>query len=217
MSTVREEHDSAVKRLDAAVAEQDRLQERHDAAMGTSGELSAAVQLSAATADATARDAWLKWVDDERYRGLNAGPFALRGERDDHLVGPTGASGRGDGARAGSRGAYTGEVPSDPVAARQGGEGVTPVTNGERRPHATPDVSIWPEERLREELDANGETTREVATLLTEFGAERLTPAACRNISKQLHGVGIVIEPPLAEAERKSQVTLRIRSTGGDG
>ena len=26
---------------------------------------------------------WLRWIDDAGYRGLNAGPFALRRERDD--------------------------------------------------------------------------------------------------------------------------------------
>ena len=29
----------------------------------------------------TAREAWVHWVDDEGYRGLNAGPFELLAER----------------------------------------------------------------------------------------------------------------------------------------
>ena len=58
-----EERDRAVQRLEAALVEQDRLGERFDAAVGTS-----------------AREAWLNWVDDEGYRGLNAGPFELLAE-----------------------------------------------------------------------------------------------------------------------------------------
>jgi len=77
------QHDSAVGRLDAARAEQDRLGERYDAAIGTSTELSAYSRLRAAGARVAAREAWVKWVDDETYRGLNAGPFELLVESDD--------------------------------------------------------------------------------------------------------------------------------------
>jgi hypothetical protein len=85
MTTVSDEHDRAVERLDAALSEQDRLTGRYEAAVGTPAELSADVELQAASAHVVARDAWLKWVDDDAYRGLNAGPFALRCEREDPL------------------------------------------------------------------------------------------------------------------------------------
>ena len=82
-----EEHDSAVQRLEGELVEQDRLDERFDAAIGKSTELGAYVRLRAAGDQVTAREAWLHWVDDEGYRGLNAGPFellaALRGEAAD--------------------------------------------------------------------------------------------------------------------------------------
>jgi hypothetical protein len=71
------EHDSALQRLHAALIEQHRLSERYDAAVGTSTELSAYVRLRAAGDDVAARQAWLNWVDDDGYRGLNAGPFEL--------------------------------------------------------------------------------------------------------------------------------------------
>ena len=73
-------HDSAVQRLDAALVEQDRMSERFDAAVGTSTELGAYARLQAAGEQVTAREAWVKWVDDESYRGLHAGPFELRAE-----------------------------------------------------------------------------------------------------------------------------------------
>jgi hypothetical protein len=75
------EHDSAVARLEAVLVEQDRLSERHDAAIGTSTELVAYVGLRAAGDQVAAREAWLHWIDDESYRGLNAGPFELLAER----------------------------------------------------------------------------------------------------------------------------------------
>ena len=75
-----EERDRAVQRLDAALVERDRLGERFDAAVGTSTEFGAYVRLRDAGDQVTAREAWLNWVDDERYRGLNAGPFELLAE-----------------------------------------------------------------------------------------------------------------------------------------
>lgn len=75
-----EERDSALRRLDAALVEQQRLAERFDAAIGTSTELGAYVRLRAAGDQVRAREAWVKWVDDDRYRGLNAGPFELLAE-----------------------------------------------------------------------------------------------------------------------------------------
>ena len=41
---------------------------------------SPAVGLHAADEEVAARDAWLTWVDDDRYHGLNAGPFELLAE-----------------------------------------------------------------------------------------------------------------------------------------
>ena len=75
-----QERDSAVRRLEAALVEQDRLGERLDAAVGTSTESGADVRLRAARDQVTARTAWVNWVDDEGYRGLNAGPFELLAE-----------------------------------------------------------------------------------------------------------------------------------------
>jgi hypothetical protein len=75
-----EERDRAVQRLEAALVEQDRLGESFDAAVGTSTEFGAYVRLRGAGDQVTAREAWLNWVDDEGYRGLNAGPFELLAE-----------------------------------------------------------------------------------------------------------------------------------------
>ena len=74
------ERDSAVQRLQAALVEQDRLGKRFDAAVGTSTEFGAYVRFRAAADQVTAREAWVNWVDDEGYRGLNAGPFELLAE-----------------------------------------------------------------------------------------------------------------------------------------
>jgi hypothetical protein len=75
-----EERDRAMQRLEAALVEQDRLGERFDTAVGTSTEFGAYVRLRAAGDQVAARAAWLNWVDDEAYRGLNAGPFELLAE-----------------------------------------------------------------------------------------------------------------------------------------
>ena len=80
-ATVSKEHDRAERRLGAAFAEQHRARERYDAAVGRSAHLLAAVGLHAADEEVAARDAWLKWVDDDCYHGLNAGPFELLAER----------------------------------------------------------------------------------------------------------------------------------------
>jgi hypothetical protein len=76
-----QERDRAVHRLEAALVEQDRLRERFDTTIGTSSEFGAYVRLRAAGDQVTAREAWVNWVDDESYRGLNAGPFELLAER----------------------------------------------------------------------------------------------------------------------------------------
>jgi hypothetical protein len=76
----RDAHDDALERLTAELVEQDRLTERYDAAVGTSSELTAYVRLQNAGEQVAAREAWLHWVDNEDYRGLNAGPFELLSE-----------------------------------------------------------------------------------------------------------------------------------------
>jgi hypothetical protein len=78
--TRSEEHDSAVLRLEGVQAEHDRLSQRYDAAIGTATEPGAYVRLGAGAHQVAAREAWLHWVDDEGYRGLNAGPFELLAE-----------------------------------------------------------------------------------------------------------------------------------------
>jgi hypothetical protein len=80
MATVTREHARAERRLGAALAEQHRSRERYDDAVGRSAQLVAAVALHAADQEVAARDAWLRWVDDDGYRGLNAGPFELLAE-----------------------------------------------------------------------------------------------------------------------------------------
>ncbi len=57
-----EEHDSALRRLEAALAERDRLSGRYEAAKGTASELSAYVRLRAAGAEVVARRRWLEWI-----------------------------------------------------------------------------------------------------------------------------------------------------------
>jgi serine/threonine-protein kinase RsbW len=73
-------HDSAVQRLEQALAEQDRLDMCFDAAVGTSTEFGAYARLKRAGEQVAARQAWLNWVDNESYRGINAGPFELAAE-----------------------------------------------------------------------------------------------------------------------------------------
>ncbi len=75
-----QERNSAGERLEAAVVEQDRVNGLFDAAVGTSTEFGAYVHLRAAGQQVRAREAWVHWVDDEGYRGLNAGPFELLAE-----------------------------------------------------------------------------------------------------------------------------------------
>ena len=80
MATGGTEHARAERLLGAALAEQRRSRERYDAAVGRAAHLLAAVALHAADQEVAARDAWLRWVDDDGYRGLNAGPFELLAE-----------------------------------------------------------------------------------------------------------------------------------------
>jgi hypothetical protein len=69
MATVDNEHDRAERRLGAALAEQHRSSDRYDAAVGRSARLLAAVALHAADQEVAARDAWLRWAEDDGYRG----------------------------------------------------------------------------------------------------------------------------------------------------
>ncbi|MEA2374824.1 MAG: hypothetical protein QOD53_1287 [Thermoleophilaceae bacterium] len=92
MATRSETHDLGAQRLSGALAEQDRLTSRFARAVGTADELAAGVELHAADRQVVARDAWLKWVDDEGYRGMNAGPFALRQELEHALAPSLGAA-----------------------------------------------------------------------------------------------------------------------------
>jgi hypothetical protein len=89
-----QERESAVARLDAALVEQDRLSERFDAAVGTSTEFGAYVRLQGAGEQVRARQAWVDWVEDESYRGVNVGPFEPLSESRDLAV-LTGREGRG--------------------------------------------------------------------------------------------------------------------------
>jgi hypothetical protein len=57
--------DRAVDRLNAALAEQDRLSDAYGAAVGTSREFSAYVRLGAAGEQVAARQAWLESIDDD--------------------------------------------------------------------------------------------------------------------------------------------------------
>ena len=88
MTTTSEEHDSAAQRLHAAHLKRDRLDKRHHDAIGTTTELGAYVRLRAAGDQVAALEAWLHWIDDEAYRGLNAGPFELLAESSDRVARP---------------------------------------------------------------------------------------------------------------------------------
>jgi hypothetical protein len=80
MTTATNAHRHAEHLLSAALAEQHRSMERCDAATGKPDHLVAEVALHAADQQVAAREAWLRWVDDEHYHGLNAGPFELFAE-----------------------------------------------------------------------------------------------------------------------------------------
>ena len=75
-------HDSAAQRLEEALTEEDRLGMSFDAAIGTSTECGAYFRLQRASEQVAARQTWLNWVDNESYRGLNAGPFELAADRE---------------------------------------------------------------------------------------------------------------------------------------
>jgi len=56
-------HNDAVRRLEAAEAEQHQRIEAHRAAQGTERERDAAESLAAAEEQVAAREAWVKWVE----------------------------------------------------------------------------------------------------------------------------------------------------------
>jgi hypothetical protein len=85
-TTTSEEHKSAAQRLHATHLERDRLDERYRDAIGTTTELGAYARLRAAGDQVAALEAWLHWIDDEAYRGLNAGPFELLAESSDRVA-----------------------------------------------------------------------------------------------------------------------------------
>jgi hypothetical protein len=87
---LNEQHNSAVRRLHAKLMEQHRLDERFHDAIGTTTEPGAYLRLRAAGGQVAALDAWLHWIDDEAYRGLNAGPFELLAEKADRIARPLG-------------------------------------------------------------------------------------------------------------------------------
>ena len=74
-------HDRAVQRLEEALVDQDRLGMSFDAAVGTSTEFGAYVRLRRASEQVAARQTWLTWVDNESYRGINAGPFEVAADQ----------------------------------------------------------------------------------------------------------------------------------------
>jgi hypothetical protein len=80
MTRATDAHSRGEHLLSAALAEQHRSTERYEAATGRSDHLVAEVALHAADQQVAAREAWLRWVDDEHYHGLNAGPFELFAE-----------------------------------------------------------------------------------------------------------------------------------------
>ena len=58
-------HDDAVRRLDEALAEEDRLGRSFEAAVGTTTEFGAYVRLQHASEQVAARQTWLTWVESE--------------------------------------------------------------------------------------------------------------------------------------------------------
>ncbi len=57
------ERRNAQNRLDTAIDHQQRLEERHEAARGTSAEFGASVDLREAEQQVAARRAWSRWVE----------------------------------------------------------------------------------------------------------------------------------------------------------
>jgi len=81
MAMASPEHQSAARRLDLEQVEHQRLRECYEGAIGTTAESGSYRRLRAAGDQVTARKAWLRWIDQESYRGLNAGQFELLAEQ----------------------------------------------------------------------------------------------------------------------------------------
>jgi len=81
MAMASTEHESAARRLDLEQVEHQRLRERYEGAIGTTAESGFYRRLRAAGDQVAARKAWLRWIDQDSYRGLNAGPFELLAEQ----------------------------------------------------------------------------------------------------------------------------------------
>jgi anti-sigma regulatory factor (Ser/Thr protein kinase) len=64
------EQEDALRCLDAALVEQDRLGERLDEAVGTSGEFGAYSRLQAAGKEVAARQAWFNWIETTSQGGF---------------------------------------------------------------------------------------------------------------------------------------------------
>jgi hypothetical protein len=58
-----ETHALAIRRLDAAVDNRERLSEQNDAVRGTAGERGGVVALAAANEQLAAREAWVKYIE----------------------------------------------------------------------------------------------------------------------------------------------------------
>jgi hypothetical protein len=61
------DHVKAVACLDAALAEQDRAQDRLEDSWGTSGELAASNALNAVRDRLAARQAWVNWIEGDAF------------------------------------------------------------------------------------------------------------------------------------------------------
>lgn len=64
------------------------MDERYHDAIGKTTELGAYNRRGAAGDQVAALEAWLHWIDDKAYRGLNAGPFELLAETSDRVARP---------------------------------------------------------------------------------------------------------------------------------
>jgi hypothetical protein len=69
MAMARDAREDAVQRLEAALSEQGRVSERFRTAIGTSAELGAYARLRDASDEVDARDAALRSIDGDGYRG----------------------------------------------------------------------------------------------------------------------------------------------------
>ena len=85
MGTCPTQNTPVRRERDAALVEQARAQDLFHAAIGTSTELAAYIRLRAAGSQVSAREAWVHWVDDASYRGLNSGPFELHAQEPGNL------------------------------------------------------------------------------------------------------------------------------------